>query len=203
MRSRSSLVLMQEPAEQVASVDQGRLIVADEGRSGCWVRRFQAKRSAWPGCSPCSPSTAPPAQSTPPRSRATHRRIPRACHNDARPTATTPRLDHDDASMVAHRPSLALSHVTGGVARRGKKVRTLLSCRLRRQGRSCCSAQVRYPEVDPTDHNPNTPAFATPLVEGPMIRLPGHHAKVRRAGYSGHRRGGPGQATTATPAGAP
>ncbi len=32
---------------------------------------------------------------------------------------------------------------------------------------------------DPTDHNPNTPALAAPLVGGPTIRLPGHHAKVR------------------------
>jgi len=34
---------MQETAEQVASVDQGWLMVAAEGRSGCRVRRFQAK----------------------------------------------------------------------------------------------------------------------------------------------------------------
>ena len=29
------------------------------------------------------------------------------------------------------------------------------------------------------------------LVTGPTIRLPGHHAKVKRDGYIGHRRGGP------------
>jgi hypothetical protein len=37
--------------------------------------------------------------------------------------------------------------------------------------------------VDPTCHNPNTPQPATPLVSGPVIQLPGHHAKVRRGGY--------------------
>jgi hypothetical protein len=45
--------------------------------------------------------------------------------------------------------------------------------------------------VDPTDHNPNTPPPATPLVSGSTIRLPGHHAKVNRDGYIGCRRGGP------------
>jgi hypothetical protein len=44
--------------------------------------------------------------------------------------------------------------------------------------------------VDPTDHNPNTPPPATPLVTGPTIRLPGHHAKINRAGYIRRRRGG-------------
>src|SRR6266545_3712915 len=33
-------------------------------------------------------------------------------------------------------------------------------------------------------HNPNTGSSATPLVDGPLIRLPGAHAKVRRDGYS-------------------
>jgi hypothetical protein len=32
-------------------------------------------------------------------------------------------------------------------------------------------------------HNPNTPPPATPLVSGPVIRLPGQHGKVRRDGY--------------------
>jgi hypothetical protein len=45
--------------------------------------------------------------------------------------------------------------------------------------------------VDSACHNPNTPPAATPLVSGPTIRLPGHHAKVNRDGYIGHRRGGP------------
>ncbi len=48
MHSRSSLILMRETAEQVASVDQGWLMVAAEGRSGCRVRRFQAKCSVRP-----------------------------------------------------------------------------------------------------------------------------------------------------------
>jgi hypothetical protein len=34
-------------------------------------------------------------------------------------------------------------------------------------------------KVDPTQHNTNP----NPLVEGPTIRLPGVHAKVRRGGY--------------------
>ncbi len=40
-----------------------------------------------------------------------------------------------------------------------------------------------YGLVHPTCHNPNTPPSATPLVTGPVIRLPGHHGKVRRDGY--------------------
>ncbi len=44
--------------------------------------------------------------------------------------------------------------------------------------------------ADPTDHNPDTPASATPLVTGPTIRLPGHHAKGHRDGHVGRRRGG-------------
>ena len=45
--------------------------------------------------------------------------------------------------------------------------------------------QVRmlYGLVHPTCHNPNTPPPATPLVNGPVIRLPGYHAKARRGGY--------------------
>jgi hypothetical protein len=52
-------------------------------------------------------------------------------------------------------------------------------------------ALVRPGVVVPTDHNPNTRAAPTPLVNGAVISLPGHHAKVRRDGYIGHRRGGP------------
>jgi hypothetical protein len=37
--------------------------------------------------------------------------------------------------------------------------------------------------VHPTFHNPNTPPLASPLVSGPVIRLPGRHGKVRRDGY--------------------
>jgi hypothetical protein len=36
-------------------------------------------------------------------------------------------------------------------------------------------------------HNPNTPPSAIPLVSGPVIQLPGHHAKVRRDGYRAAR----------------
>ena len=45
--------------------------------------------------------------------------------------------------------------------------------------------QVRmlYGLVHPTCHNPNTPSSAFPLVSGPVVRLPGHHAKARRGGY--------------------
>jgi hypothetical protein len=38
-------------------------------------------------------------------------------------------------------------------------------------------------EVHPTCYDPNTPPAATPLVSGPVIRLPGQHGKVRRDGY--------------------
>jgi hypothetical protein len=31
-------------------------------------------------------------------------------------------------------------------------------------------------------HDPNTPPPATPLVNGPMVRLLDHHGKVRRDG---------------------
>jgi len=40
-----------------------------------------------------------------------------------------------------------------------------------------------YGLVHPTCHNPNTSPAATPLVNGPAIRLSGHHAKTRRGGY--------------------
>jgi len=33
--------------------------------------------------------------------------------------------------------------------------------------------------VHATCHNPNTPPPASPLVNGPVIRLPGQHRKVR------------------------
>jgi hypothetical protein len=39
-----------------------------------------------------------------------------------------------------------------------------------------------YELVHSTLHNPNTPPAATPLVSGPVIRLPGQHGKVRREG---------------------
>jgi hypothetical protein len=35
---------MEQTAEQVTPANFGRLIVADEGRSGSWVRRLKAKR---------------------------------------------------------------------------------------------------------------------------------------------------------------
>jgi hypothetical protein len=56
-----------------------------------------------------------------------------------------------------------------------------------------CSEAVLQ-SVDSACHNPNTPPPATPLVTGQTIRLPGHHAKVRRDSYIGHRRGGPAPA---------
>jgi len=37
--------------------------------------------------------------------------------------------------------------------------------------------------VHSTCHNPNTPPSAFPLVNGPLIRVPGQHGKVRRDGY--------------------
>jgi hypothetical protein len=48
MRSCSSSVLVKQTAEQVTPADLGRLIVADEGRSGSWVRRLKAKRPVRP-----------------------------------------------------------------------------------------------------------------------------------------------------------
>jgi hypothetical protein len=48
MRSCSSSVLVKQTAEQVTPADLGRLIVADEGRSGAWVRRLKAKRPVRP-----------------------------------------------------------------------------------------------------------------------------------------------------------
>jgi hypothetical protein len=53
--------------------------------------------------------------------------------------------------------------------------------------------QARYSDWEWTQQTAirNTPPPATPLVTGPTIRLPGHHAKVKRDGYIGHRRGGP------------
>jgi hypothetical protein len=63
--------------------------------------------------------------------------------------------------------------------------------------RAVANAEGLRWSVDPTDHNPNTPPPATPLVSGPTIRLPGRHAKVNRDGYIGHRRGGPAPATAA------
>jgi Flp pilus assembly protein CpaB len=44
MRSCSSLVLMQETAEQVASVDPGWRVAADEGHSSGWIRRLKLQR---------------------------------------------------------------------------------------------------------------------------------------------------------------
>src|SRR6266511_4056080 len=66
-------------------------------------------------------------------------------------------------------------------------------------GSYCCGglgARTRPPQgsvrtmarsVHPTCHNPNIPPPATPLVNGPLIRLPGHHGKVRRDGYRADR----------------
>ena len=48
MRSCSSSVLVKQTAEQVTPADLGRLIVADEGRSGGWVRRLKTKRPVRP-----------------------------------------------------------------------------------------------------------------------------------------------------------
>jgi hypothetical protein len=48
MRSCSSSVLVEQTAEQVTPANFGRLIVADEGRSGSWVRRLKAKRPVRP-----------------------------------------------------------------------------------------------------------------------------------------------------------
>jgi len=51
MRSCSlSVVLVEEPAEQVASVDPGRLSVAGEGQSDGWIRRLQPERPVRVGC---------------------------------------------------------------------------------------------------------------------------------------------------------
>ena len=41
MRSCSSSVLVQETAEQVASVDPGWRVAADEGHSSGWIRRLK------------------------------------------------------------------------------------------------------------------------------------------------------------------
>jgi hypothetical protein len=48
MRSCSWSGLVKQTAEQVTPADLGRLIVADEGRSGGWVRRLKAKRPVRP-----------------------------------------------------------------------------------------------------------------------------------------------------------
>ena len=48
MRSCSSSVLVKQTAEQVTPADLGRLIVADEGQSGGWVRRLKTKRPVRP-----------------------------------------------------------------------------------------------------------------------------------------------------------
>jgi hypothetical protein len=44
MRSCSSSVLVQETAEQVASVDSGWWMAADEGHSSGWIRRLKLQR---------------------------------------------------------------------------------------------------------------------------------------------------------------
>jgi hypothetical protein len=44
MRSCSSSVLVQETAEQVASVDSGWRVAADEGHSSGWIRRLKLQR---------------------------------------------------------------------------------------------------------------------------------------------------------------
>jgi len=48
MRSCSSSVLVHESAEQVAPVDLGRLILANEGRFDGWIRRLQPERPVRP-----------------------------------------------------------------------------------------------------------------------------------------------------------
>ena len=45
MRSCSSSVLVQETAEQVASVYPGWRVAADEGHSSGWIRRLKLQRS--------------------------------------------------------------------------------------------------------------------------------------------------------------
>jgi hypothetical protein len=47
MRSCSSSVLVHESAEQVASVDLDRLILACESRSDSGIRRLQPERPVW------------------------------------------------------------------------------------------------------------------------------------------------------------
>jgi hypothetical protein len=42
------LVFVKQTAEQVTPADLGRLIVADKGRLGYWVRRLKAKRPVRP-----------------------------------------------------------------------------------------------------------------------------------------------------------
>jgi hypothetical protein len=44
MRSCSSSVLVQETAEQAASVDSGWWMAADEGHSSGWIRRLKLQR---------------------------------------------------------------------------------------------------------------------------------------------------------------
>jgi hypothetical protein len=66
----------------------------------------------------------------------------------------------------------------------------------RGESRGSGQRQVRVSPGGPTDHNLNILPTATPLVSGPTIQLPGHHAKVNRAGYIGRRRGGRTPATT-------
>jgi hypothetical protein len=44
MRSCSSSVLVQETAEQVASVDPGWRVAADEGQGSGWIRRLKLQR---------------------------------------------------------------------------------------------------------------------------------------------------------------
>jgi len=41
-----------------------------------------------------------------------------------------------------------------------------------------------FSSSDSTKHNPNIRPAATPLVTGPVVRLSGHHGRVRRDGYN-------------------
>jgi hypothetical protein len=42
------LVLVHEPAEEIASVDPGRLVQAGERRSDSWIRRLEHERAVRP-----------------------------------------------------------------------------------------------------------------------------------------------------------
>ena len=47
MRSCSSPVLVKQATKEVASAHPGSPSLADQGQTGGWARRFQAKRSVW------------------------------------------------------------------------------------------------------------------------------------------------------------
>jgi hypothetical protein len=69
----------------------------------------------------------------------------------------------------------------GGVRRVRSRWRRARASRARRRASSCWAAGL----APPTSQHTNLP----PLVEGPVVRLAGRHAKTRRAGYQRrHRR---------------